>query len=105
MKTKVTPTQRALNLWAVILIIWAVYRAKFQLPEWFDEFLAKPLVFILPTYYYIKRVEKKSFFQSLDLNFKLTPSDILISLIIGAVFSFSAILANVLKFNKFVFFQ
>ena len=105
MKGKVTPTQRALNLWAVILIIWAVYRAKFKLPEWFDEFIAKPLVFILPVYYYIRRVEKKSFFPSVQLKFKFTLSDLLISLVIGGIFSFSAILANVLKFKKLVFFQ
>ena len=60
MKSKVTATQRALNLWAVILIIWSVYRAKFRLPEWLDEFIAKPLVFILPVYYYIRKIEKKT---------------------------------------------
>ena len=105
MKSKVTPTQRALNLWAIILIIWAIYRAKFKLPEWFDEFIAKPLVFIVPVYYYIKRIEKKSFFSALDFKFSITLPDILISLIIGGIFSLTAILANALKFNKFVLFQ
>lgn len=105
MKSKVTSTQRALNLWAIILIIWAVYRAKFRLPVWFDEFIAKPLVFILPVYYYIKRIEKKDFFSALDLKFKVTFSDILTTLLIGGIFSFSAILANILKYKKFVFWQ
>ena len=105
MKSKVTPTQRALNLWAIILIIWAIYRAKFKLPEWFDEFIAKPIVFILPVYFYIKRVEKKEFFSALDFKFRLTGQDILFSFLIGGIFSFSAILANTLKFNKLVLFQ
>lgn len=105
MKSKVTPTQRALNLWAVILIIWAVYRAKFKLPEWFDEFIAKPLVFIVPVYYYIKRIEKKSFFPALDFKFKITLPDLLISVAIGLIFSSTAILANAIKLNKFVLFQ
>lgn len=105
MKSKVTPVQRALNLWAIILIIWAVYRAKFRLPEWFDEFIAKPLVFIFPVYYYIRRIEKKSFFTSVDLKFKIGISDFFVSLVIGGIFSFSAVLANVLKFKKLVFFQ
>ena len=56
---KVTPTQKALNLWAVILIVWSVYRTYFKLPEWFDEFVAKPVVFVLPVLVYIKSVEKK----------------------------------------------
>ena len=104
MKTKVTPTQRALNLWAIILIIWAIYRAKLKLPEWVDEFIAKPLVFIFPVYYFIKKIERKPFFSSIDLKFKIALPDLLISLIIGGIFSFSAILANVLKFNKLIFF-
>ena len=65
MKQKTSPTQKALNVWAIVLIIWALYRAKFRtdLPIWFDEFIAKPAVFILPIYYYISRYEKKNFFS------------------------------------------
>src|SRR3989338_2996670 len=99
MRSKVTPTQRALNLWAVILIIWAVYRAKFRLPEWLDEFIAKPLVFIFPVFYYIKRIEKKSFLKSIDFKVKFPVSDIFLSIAIGIIFSFSAVLANVIKFK------
>ena len=61
---RTTPTQRALNLWAVILIVWSIYRAYFKLPEWFDEFIAKPIVFVLPVFIYIKTVEKKEIFSS-----------------------------------------
>lgn len=105
MKSKVTPTQRALNLWAIILIIWAVYRAKFRLPEWVDEFIAKPLVFILPVYYYIKKIEKKPFFPTIDLKVRFAAADFIITFIIGGIFSFSAILANIFKFKKLIFFQ
>ena len=105
MRSKVTPTQRALNFWAVILIIWAIYRAKFKFPEWIDELIAKPLVFIFPVYYYIKKIEKKSFFSAIDLKLKISIPDLLISLIIGGIFSFSAIMANILKFKRVIFFQ
>lgn len=105
MKSKVTPTQRALNLWAIILIIWAVYRAKFKLPEWFDELVAKPLVFILPVYYYIKKFERKSFFPALDLKLKFVGKDIIVAFVIGGIFFLSAILANFIKFKRLVFFQ
>ena len=105
MKSKVTPTQRALNLWAIILIIWAIYRAKFRLPEWFDEFIAKPLVFIIPVYYYIKKIEKKPFFPTIDLKVRFAAADFIIAFIIGGIFSFSAILANIFKFKKLIFFQ
>lgn len=105
MRSKVTPTQRSLNFWAVILIIWAIYRAKFKFPEWVDEFIAKPLVFILPVYYYIKKIEKKPFFSAIDLKLKISIPDLLISLFIGGIFSFSAIMANILKFKRVIFFQ
>lgn len=105
MKSKSSPTQKALNVWAIILIIWAIYRAKFKLPEWFDEFIAKPAVFILPVYFYIKRLERKAFFPSIDLKLKISRSDFLLALVIGGIFSLSAILANSIKLHKLVFFQ
>ncbi len=105
MKAKITPTQRALNLWAIILIIWAVYRAKLKLPEWFDELVAKPFVFIFPVYYYIKRIEKKSFLSAIDLKLKIIVPDLILAITVGSIFFLSAIMANLIKFKRIVFFQ
>lgn len=94
-KENVSPTQKALNLWAIILIIWAIYRAKLPpLPEVFDEFIAKPLVFILPVWYYITKVEKRGFFEGVDLRFKNWKSDLTLGLAIGGTFFLSALFAN-----------
>lgn len=101
MKEKISSTQKALNLWSVILIIWAFYRAKFKMAEVFDEFVAKPLVFILPVYYYIKKIEKRNFFQALLINPKLFFSDFILGLLVGGVFFITAFLANFIKFKKF----
>lgn len=103
MREKITPTQRALNLWAIILIIWAIYRANFKMSAWFDEFVAKPLVFILPVYYYIKNIEKNNFFEALYIKPKLFFSDFIIGLSAGGIFFITAILANLLKFKKLFF--
>ncbi len=100
MKQNSTPTQKALNLWALILIVWSVYRANFHLPEWFDEFIAKPLVFILPVYYYIKFIDKKNFFDDLDIKWKMVLPDFLYGIVIGLVFIGSIVLANLLKAGK-----
>ncbi|OGK18758.1 hypothetical protein A2866_04280 [Candidatus Roizmanbacteria bacterium RIFCSPHIGHO2_01_FULL_39_8] len=105
MKSKASPTQKTLNVWAIILIIWSVYRAKFRLPEWFDEFVAKPVVFVLPVLYYIKRYEKKDIFSALDIRLKLKLQDVLLVLSIGGIFAISAFMANFLKFHKVVLFQ
>lgn len=101
MKEKVSPTQRALNVWAIILIVWAVYRAKFHLPDWFDEFIAKPIVFIFPVYYYITHYEKQNFFTSIYLKTKSIFNDIFIGFMIGGGFFLISIFANYFKFNKF----
>lgn len=93
MKEKITPTQRALNLWAIILIIWSIYRAKFKMPDWFDEFIAKPSVFILPVLYYIKRYEKTDLRSALGFKSKSLKSDIIMGVFIGVILVASSILA------------
>ena len=101
-KKAVTPTQKALNLWAVILIIWSVYRTYLKLPEWFDEFIAKPAVFVLPVFIYIKWVEKKDILSSLYLNknLKVFLKEFFISLGVGLILLLTALLSVYLKFKK-----
>lgn len=102
MKEKISPTQKALNLWAVILIIWSIYRSQVTMPEYFDEFIAKPLVFVLPVYLYIRKVEKKDFFAALDIKSTSAFRNVTIGLLIGLVFILSAFFANFIKFNRLV---
>lgn len=100
-----TTTQKALNLWAIILIVWSIYRANFKMPDWFDEFLAKPLIFILPVYYYIKKIEQKNFFKEIFIEKKQVREDLTIGLGIGLIFAISAVLGNFIKYKKLVFFS
>lgn len=102
MKQKTTPTQKALNVWAIILIIWAVYRAKMRLPEWFDEFIAKPLVFVLPVFYYIRKEEKKDIVSALYLKTKSWLGDVILAFLIGVVFLASVTLANILRDGRII---
>ena len=78
MKKPITPTQRMLNMWAIILILWSVYRTYYgtELPIWFDEFVAKPLIFIFPLVVYIQKIEKKAFLASIDFKLKGIKSDV-----------------------------
>ncbi len=102
-KETVSPLQKALNLWAIILIVWSVYRANLRMPEWFDEFIAKPLVFILPVFYYIKNIEKKKILEALWIKPNKIIPDFLLSLGIAFVFFITAFFANFLKFKKIIF--
>lgn len=99
MTKKVSPLQKALNVWAIVIIIWSIYRAYFKtdLPLWFDEFIAKPLVFILPIFYYITRFEKNNFFSGIDLKTKKILQNIIIGVVIGLIFFVGAGLGNFFK--------
>lgn len=103
-KKEISPTQKALNLWAIILIIWSIYRANFRMPDWFDEFITKPVIFIFPVYYFLTKIEKKNFLSAIDLKPKLIFKDLLLGLLIGTIFLISGTLANYIKFHKIIFF-
>ncbi|OGK16789.1 hypothetical protein A2862_02035 [Candidatus Roizmanbacteria bacterium RIFCSPHIGHO2_01_FULL_38_41] len=103
MSKNISPLQQVLNVWAIILIIWSVYRTKVLLPEWFDEFIAKPVVFILPVYIFIKKFEQKPFLQQIWLKIHNSLGDIYISLFLGGVFASSALFANYARYGDFQF--
>lgn len=103
MQHKVTNTQKALNIWAIILIIWSIYRTKYHFPEWFDEFIAKPLIFILPIFIYIKSIEKKSFFSNLYLKTKGLWNELSLGLVVGLTFLISIISGDFIKYHSFSF--
>ncbi len=89
-KKSVSQIQKMLNAWAIVLIIWSVYRAYFKtdLPIWFDEFIAKPIVFLLPVFYYIQKYEKVAIHKAIDFYLD-RKSDILFGIYAGlVVFSF-----------------
>jgi membrane protease YdiL (CAAX protease family) len=96
---KKTPIQNVLNIWAIIMIVWALYRWHFQtfLPIWVDEFIAKPLVFITPIFFYITRVEKKKFLEGVTLNKPLSPRSLSVGVVIGVIFFVTGFLSFYLK--------
>jgi membrane protease YdiL (CAAX protease family) len=102
MKKEIPHSQKVLNLWGIILIIWAFYRLKLKMPEWFDELLAKPVIFVLPVYYFIKKVENKKFFSSLNWSFKSLKKDLLLSLLLSFVFLLTIFSANWVKTGKII---
>ncbi len=94
-----SPVQKVLNLWAIILIMWSIYRAYFKtdLPIWVDEFVAKPMIFIIPIYYYITQIEKRNFFEGVDLKLHKIFHHILFGILVGAAFFISGSLGLAFK--------
>jgi hypothetical protein len=54
----VVPTMSPYQLWAWILLAWGLYRYFVHLPEWADEFIFKPLVFVVPVIWYVLKKER-----------------------------------------------
>ena len=98
-KTPVSPTQKMLNVWAIVLIAWSFYRATFksELPIWFDEFLAKPAIFLIPLYFFIINSEKKTFLTGLGFKKENIGADMLFGLGVGSIFMGITVMMRILK--------
>lgn len=98
---QISHTQRTLNVWAIILILWSLYRTTFktELPVWFDEIFAKPVIFLLPIHYFITRYEKKNLLERLDI-FLDRKNDLVIGFAIGLVFFLCIGLISYLRENQ-----
>lgn len=87
------------HIWGWIVIIWALYRYFFHLPEWADEFVFKPLVFAFPVIWYVKAREKRSL-ESVGITGKNIFTSIYIGLGFGFVFALEGIFANAIKYGR-----
>lgn len=99
MKKEISHLQRSLNIWAIVLIIWAFYRHYFQtdLPLWLDEFIIKPLVFFTPLIYFIRKYEQKPLLQAFGFNGKEWKTDVFLGVFIGSLIFFSGAVANYIE--------
>lgn len=88
----VSPTQKAFNIWGIILIVWAVYRSSIgrYSPILFDEIILKPALFLWPVIVYVRSYELKSLADGLWLRWDKWREDILYALLIVAPLSIYA---------------
>lgn len=87
------------RVWGWIVLIWALYRYFVHLPEWADEFIFKPMVFVVPLFWYLKNREKRSV-ESIGITGKNLFSSIYIGLGFGFVFAIEGLMANAIKYGK-----
>jgi membrane protease YdiL (CAAX protease family) len=95
-KTTLEPVYR---LWGWILLAWSLYRYFLKLPEWVDEFIAKPLVFVGPVLWYVIKKEKKRL-ESLGLTTKNFFPSLYTGIGLGFLFAIEGIAANAIKYGK-----
>lgn len=86
-------------MWAWILLVWSLYRYFLKLPEWADELIFKPLVFVAPVEWYVRRIEKRRL-ETLGLTGKNLFTSIYIGLGFGFMFALEGLAANAIKYGK-----
>ncbi len=87
------------QLWGWVLLFWSLYRYFVKLPEWADELIFKPLVFVAPVIWYVRRYEKQKL-ETLGLTSKNFFTSIYIGLGFGFVFALEGLAANAIKYGR-----
>ena len=93
--------KHATILAAYLLIIWGFYRFLFKLPDEIEELIVKPIVWLVPVFYLVRK-EKKGL-ASLGITVKKLFPAIYLALGLGIVFALEAVLINYLKYDGFNF--
>jgi membrane protease YdiL (CAAX protease family) len=87
------------HIWAWILLAWSLYRYFFKLPEWADEFIFKPLIFVLPVLWYVLKKEKRNL-ASIGITGKNFFNSLYIGIGFGMVFALEGLFAHLIKYGK-----
>ena len=95
-------TVKYLTIYAVyILIVWGFYRVLFKLPDNIGETILKPIIWLTPLFFLLKK--EKLGISSLGITLKNLFPAIYLSLGLGAIFAIEAIFLNFLKYKTFNF--
>lgn len=87
-------------LFSFIFVIWAVYRYfPEMLPTWVEEIILKPIVWLLPTFWLVKKIEKEKLSSLGYVQKNLFPS-LYWGIGFGLVFAIEGFLANILKYGE-----
>lgn len=87
------------RIWGWILLLWSLYRYFLHLPEWVDEFIFKPLMFVLPVLLYVRNKEKRPL-SSLGITGKNFFNSFYIGLGFGLVFALEGMVVNTMKYGR-----
>lgn len=89
--------KNAILLSVYLFIVWGFYRFLFQLPETIEELFIKPVVWLLPVFYLLKK-EKESI-VSLGITLRNLFPAVYYALGLGAFFVMEALVINFVKYG------
>lgn len=88
------------RLYLFIFALWGLYRLIFRLPENVEEIILKPLIWLIPTFYIVFKIEKKGF-SSLGYSLNTLKLGILRGLEFGLLFLVVGLSLNYLRYGQF----
>ena len=80
-----------------ILIVWGFYRCLFKLPEEIEEIIIKPLLWLTPLFFLLRR--EKAGLSSIGITSKNLIPSIYFSVALGFVFAFEGFLINIIRYK------
>jgi membrane protease YdiL (CAAX protease family) len=86
---------------AYLIVFWAFYRFLFKLPEDIEELIVKPVTWLLPLVFILRK--EKMGLGSIGITLKNLFPSVYLSLGLGAVFVAEALLTNYIKYGGFNF--
>ena len=91
--------RRVFALFCFIFAFWSLYRYFPELlPEWVEELILKPLLWLGPTFWLVRKVEKEPF-SSLGLTKKNLFPSLYWGIGLGIVFGLEGLLTNIFKYK------
>lgn len=101
MISKTTAIKNATVFAAYLLIVWGCYRLIIKLPDEVEELFLKPIIWLVPLVFLLKR--ERAGISSLGITLKNLFPAIYFSLGLGAIFALEAVVLNFAKYGSFVF--
>lgn len=88
------------RLYLIIFIFWGLYRLIFRLPDDIEEIILKPILWLIPTFYIVFKIEKRDLI-SLGYSVKNFGSNIAKGLSFSLLFLIAGLSLNYLKYGHF----
>ncbi|MDP3994907.1 MAG: CPBP family intramembrane metalloprotease [bacterium] len=98
---KETALKNATVFATYLLIVWGCYRLIFKLPDEVEELFLKPIIWLVPLVFLLKK--EREGISSLGITLKNLFPAIYFSLGLGAIFALEAVVLNFAKYGSFVF--
>ena len=92
------------RFYVYLLVVWGFYRVLFRFPVWVEEFVLKPLVFVIPVFLKVRREEDswKKRLGSLGISWKNLFAALAFGLSLGVFYLFVGRLGQFFRFGGIV---